>query len=307
MQMITNMENENHPINKFFKSLSYRGNENTLSDIIVAACNSSSFFKEIFLDFIFPNDCIINKCPSEIEREVSKDNGRNRFDMYFISNKGEEYVIENKIYDTKDHFSKYTKSFPNVKFGFIANYDVSNIKYENKHTWKEFFNHLKTNFSSFSEDEKILAEGILNYIQGVCGIMEERNFKLDDINDLGFFIKTLKVILEGKDFAINNQAKGSADDRLGYWVYKNDRSYWFGLYLNDVKTDAFSLWGAIYKYKTKTPPKTKYTEYYPNCNELDSKWFKLKNKYLENLSSDLGYNEKIKILKDFIKEIEYVK
>lgn len=301
------MNKTDNSIINFFSCMSYRGNENSLSDVIAAACNSSSIFKTIFLEFCFPYDSIMRKCPSEIQREVSKNSGKNRYDLYFLTNNGTEYIIENKIYDKNDHYKEYTKLFSD-HIAFIANYDVSIIQYSNKHTWKTFYNHLKKKLSLFPETERMLAEGILAYIHGVCEIMEERNFNIIELSDLGYFIRILKMLLEEMGFSINNQAKGADYNRIGFWVYKNGISYWFGIYLDVNKSDAFGIWGAIYNYKLEVNPTTKYSEYHSEYNDLCSKWFKLKKTFLNRLSSDkIGYYKKIKILKDFIDEIESIK
>ncbi len=301
------MKNSNQSVMNFFSCLSYMGNENTLSDLITAACNSSYLFKRMFLEFIFPNAFIMSKCPSDIEREVSINNEKVRFDLYFCIKDDTEYIIENKIYDSNDHFTEYTKLFPNEQIGFIANYDVSHIKYKNKHTWKEFYNYLNNNISLFSGDEKKVVKGLLEYIQGACGIMQERNFYLKDLRDLGFFIKKLGKILEEQGFSLNNRARGSSNDRVGYWVEKYNRAYWFGLYLNENKAEGYCIWGAIYNYELKTKSKNIYSEYDPKYKELDSIWFKLKNSYLDALSSKLDYDNKIEIIKGFIDEIENIK
>ena len=72
---------------KFYK-------ENDLSDITWAICRSSSFFKDSFLHFFFP-DMNIKKDIS-MEREKSEDDSRPDF---YINNGGEIYLIENKIND----------------------------------------------------------------------------------------------------------------------------------------------------------------------------------------------------------------
>lgn len=294
-------ETDNSIIN-FFSKLSSRKTENTLSDIIASACNSSFLFKKIFLDFIFPNESVIDKCPSKIEREVLDDNGKNRFDLYFEITKDKKYIIENKIYDSNDHFAEYTKLFPKSHIGFIANYDVSNIKYKNKHTWKDFYKYLNSKISLFSKDEKKMVKGILSYIQGACGIIKERTFSLNDLNDLGYFIKLLKVLLEEKHFSFINKAKGSSEERLGYWTEKNNRTYWFGIFL--AENPGFDIYGAIYDRKINDKSKKKYSDYAFESKELGSTCFKLKKNYLDNLSSKSGRDKKLKILKGFIDEIE---
>ena len=243
------MKKENNLFNTFFNYLSTRGNENYLSDVISAACNSCNQFKKLFLDFFFPNEDLMNKCPSEIEREFSIKKGKYRFDFYFTTAKGDEYIIENKIYDTNDHYNDY-KDIPFENIGFIANYDIQNIKYIHKYTWKEFYDYLRKNMEYAKGEELVLLESILSYIRGACGIMEKRDFYLNKLDDLGYIVKVLKELLKEANFEINNKAKGSNEYRIGFWSYKV-KSYWFGIYLSNDNKDGFSIWGGIYNYTIK--------------------------------------------------------
>ena len=302
------MYEPNNVINNFFYSLSTRGNENYLSDVIAAACNSSFTFKKIFLEFIFQNDNIMSKCPSEIEREFTKNNGKIRFDFYFTTTDGTEYIIENKIYDRNDHYEDYS-TIKLEHIGFIANYDVSNIKYLNKHKWQDFYNELKKALNIFSEDEKRLAESLLNYIQGVCGIMEQRKFNITDLNDLGYFIQILKEIMKEKGYSINNKAKGSSEVRIGFWGYKEPRSYWFGIYLSEDRNEGFSICGGIYNTKLQNIKSKKliYSDF-SNYNNDNSNWFKLKENYLQKLNGkSTEYSKEIEIIQNFIDEVESIK
>lgn len=302
------MVHNNSHLNVFFSYLSALGNENYLSDIIAAACNTCSAFKETFLDFIFSGEDIMTKCPSEIEREFSIKNGKCRFDLYFTTNDGTEYIIENKIYDKNDHYKEYT-SISSEHIGFIANYDVSNIKYKYKHSWKEFYLYLKKKIPYFLENDKPIIDGIFNYIQGACGIMEDRNFNLANLNDLGYVIQKLKEILKERGYAINNKAKGSSENRIGFWGYKKTRSYWFGIYFDINKTEGFALWAGIYDYELKQKKyNLQYSDYHPEFVNDSSNWFKLKNRFLNKLQvEDVPLNDKIQILNNFIDEVEIIK
>lgn len=301
------MINQTSNMNSFFSYLASRGNENYLSDIIAAACNSCFTIKKIFLEFIFPDENIMGKCPSEIEREFSDDNGKYRFDFYFTTNDGTEYIIENKIYDKNDHYKDYS-GLNSEHIGFIANYDVSTIKYKYKHTWKDFYLHLRKK-CYFSENDIPLIEGITYYIKEACGIMEDRNFNLSDLNDLGYIIQKLKEIMKEKGYEINNKAKGCTENRIGFWGYKEPRSYWFGIYLDINKTEGFAVWGGIYNYKIEQKNlKLSYSEYHSEYDNDSSNWFKLKKEFLYILQNeDVSINEKTRIIKDFINEIELIK
>ena len=301
---------EKNIFNDFFSYLSYLGNENDLSDIIAATCNTSFEFKKLFLDFFFPEKNLIAKCPAEIEREVWSDDRTLRFDWYFTTNDNEEYIIENKIYDPNDHFEEYTKVYKEDHIGFIADYNIDAVKYTHKYTWKEFYKNLENNLQFFQEEERQLIKGVLNYIKEVCGIMEKKDFKLNTLNDLGYFIQLFKNQLIDNGFEINNKAKGSSEHRIGFWTYKENRAYWFGLYFDDEGKEGFSIWGGIYDYKMK---ETKFnnlifSDYHPEDTSENCNWFKLKNEYLNKLSDEsIEYTKKLKILEGFILEIESIK
>ena len=297
------MKKENHVFFDYFSYLAYRGNENFLSDIIAAACNSCVTFKQLFLDFFFPQEDLMDKCPSEIEREVCSEDETLRFDWYFTTNDEKEYIIENKLYDRNDHFNEYTKVYEENQIGFIANYDVSQIKYSHKHTWKSFYEYIKSNLDLFKGEELLLIESILNYIKGACDFMEERKFDLKKLKDLGYFVKLLKEILKDKGFELNNKAKGSTDERIGFWTYKQKRSYWFGLYLRDEGNTGYSIWGAIYNYQIKQNnfKNLQLADYHEEDKSENCRWFKLKIEKLNKLSEDTS------ILKNFIDEVESIK
>ncbi|SEQ49642.1 hypothetical protein SAMN04487977_1055 [Treponema bryantii] len=300
----------NNIYNDFFLSLSRLGNENALSDIIAATCNSSWNFKALFLNFFFPNENLISKCTSDIEREVSSEDGSMRFDLYFTTNDKQEYIIENKIYDPHDHYDEYTKIYNKNHIGFIANYNVSKIKYSHKKTWNDFYSYLIKQEDKFEENEKDLINGVAKYIKEVCGLMEDRNFYLSSTQDLGYFVKVLKKVLIKNDFEINNKAKGSNENRIGFWCIKENRSYWYGIYLTDEENDGFSIWAGIYNYKiiNKTTIKQNCAEYHENDTSENCKWFKLKQTYVNDLSSqNFSYEKKFEILKKFIVEVEEVK
>ena len=297
------MKTKNHVFFDYFSYLSYRGNENSLSDIIAAACNSCSKFKNLFLEFFFPKEGLMNKCPSDIEREVCSEDETLRFDWYFTTNDEKEYIIENKIYDRNDHFTAYTQVYNEKQIGFIANYDISQIQYSHKHTWKNFYGYIKKNLKLFTGEELLLIESILNYIKGACDFMEERKFDLKKLKDLGYFINLLKEILKDKGFEINNKAKGSTDERIGFWTYKNNRSYWFGLYLHDEGNAGYSFWGAIFDYeiKQKNFNNLKLADYHEEDKSENCRWFKLKIAQLNKVSEDIS------IVRDFIDEVENIK
>lgn len=299
------MNIKNDSINEFFSSLSKRGNENYLSDIIATGCNVSFTFKKIFLEFMFPNDNIMKKCPSEIEREVSVTKGRYRFDLYFTTSDNLEYVIENKIYDKNDHYKEYSKIINPTNLGIIVNYEITDdIKYKNKHTWKEFYNHVREINTSFSPNEKYIIEGLMNYIKGTCNIMNKRNFKLNNLRDLGYIISILKEILDAEGFEIISKAKGSSERRIGFWVYKKTRTFWFGISLNEET--GFSFNGGLYNYNlnNKHHNNLKYSNLNSTKKDDNCLWFELKQDNINKLcNNSLDYDKKYTLIKNFINEI----
>ena len=301
---------EKNVFNDFFSFLSYLGIENALSDIIAATCNTSNEFKRIFLDFFFPGENLISRCSTEIEREVTSEDGKQRYDFFFSTNDNEVFIIENKIYDSHDHFKEYTTVFQEDHIGFIANYPIDKIRYSHKHTWEEFYKTLKSNKHNFHETELILINGVINYIREACCIMEQKDFSLNSLNDLGYFIQVLKKILLENGFEINNKAKGASEIRIGFWTYKNSRSYWFGIYLTKDKNDKFSIWSGLYKEKINQAilDTLKFVDYRSEFDDDCSSWFKLKSEYLNDMSNTtISYEKKCEILKDFVCEIGKIK
>ena len=139
--------------------------------------------------------------------------------------------------------------------------------------------------------------------------MEQRKFNITDLNDLGYFIQILKEIMKEKGYSINNKTKGSSEVRIGFWGYKEPRSYWFGIYLSEDRNEGFSIWGGIYNTKLKNIKSKKliYSDF-SNYNNDNSNWFKLKENYLQKLNGkSTEYSKEIEIIQNFIDEVESIK
>ena len=176
-------------IKLLFENLSERlYNENDLSDITWAMCYTSSAFKEAFLKFFF-EDMEISE-DIEINREVSKDDDRVDF---LINNKGETFLIENKINDKISHFGKYDKTYKVTpeRFGYIANYPISQEKPYQIRTWEDFYKKLKT--TKCDDDiEQSLIEGYREYLKKVCNIIDfEKPMNIEGIYSLYELIEIL--------------------------------------------------------------------------------------------------------------------
>ena len=188
-------------------------NENDLSDIIWAMCNTSPKFKEVFLSFFFPE--IVISPDVEIEREVSKDDSRPDF---IIHNNGDIYLIENKINDRNHHFGQYDKAFSvePEKFGYIANYVIPQPE-KDKHyqirTWEEFYFLLGKGITE-NEQEQYLIDGFRLYLKNVCSIIEfNKPMNIEGIFSLYQFMEVLIKLCKREE------------DNFVLDVYNQDRMY----------------------------------------------------------------------------------
>lgn len=299
-------------IELFFEQLASYYKENNLSDIILYICNCSITFRNFFLQFIFPE---LKELPNiiEIEREYSSSDKSARVDFKFIVN-DEIYLIENKIYDSIHHFEKYLKSYPNCNIGYIANYDVSQLNiYENRNNWDEFYKKAVSELvpKIDNQEEKILLNGFLKYLKGVCNIMEKRDFIPNLTCDLYYLNQLFNelITMHGENgLIINNMARGCCDYRSGkYYQYKKGKlfhEYWFGIYTADFShniminaigrniNDFNIIDGEYYK-----------KPYY----EKNSVWFELKSYLFKQLNdSTIHHKKKHEIIVNFFHEVMHI-
>lgn len=151
-------------VNQFFENIAdYYWHENDLSNITVALCNASKYFREKFLHFFFPELEIEEVL--EINREIWDSNGKNsRVDIHITMKSEEKYIIEVKINDRNHHFGQYEESFGvSIKrFGYITNYYCSEgilLGYDVK-TWSQFYDAL-----SHSDNLDSLSKSYLSYLK----------------------------------------------------------------------------------------------------------------------------------------------
>ncbi len=191
--------NHKQMIEEFFESLASRKyNENDLSDVTLALCQSSPMFKVVFLKFFFPDMEISEDVV--IERELSKDDSRVDF---AIDNGGEKYIIENKINDQHQHFGDYDKTFgvKPEKFGYIANYVLYQPK--DKHyqlrTWEGFYEHLEAVHAD-NDEEQSLIDGYRAYLKSVCNIIDfKKPMNIEGIYSLYELIETLTKLCKREE------------------------------------------------------------------------------------------------------------
>ena len=167
----------------FFQSLAERKkNENDLSDVTYALCQSDEVFKQFFLDFFFGDGKIdIHKEKVEIVREQSYDEGRPDFTV----NVGNDtYLIEVKIWDSNHHFDQYRsilekKNEATGHLGYIANYTIKDddlseldknalkVVCDNGRTvktWKQLVSRLEK-YQSFND---AVIKSYLSFVRNVC-------------------------------------------------------------------------------------------------------------------------------------------
>lgn len=172
MQKIDKNPTTKSDMQLFFEELAeYYWHENDLSNITVALCKSSPFFKEQFLRFFFPS--LNLKDIEDIRREVWDSRGLGcRVDIHILMKSGELYIIEVKINDKNHHFDTYQEAYivDRHHFGYITNYYC----YEGKElgvdikTWEDFYDHLsETNKHPKFDD---LSAAFLAYLGKVCEI-----------------------------------------------------------------------------------------------------------------------------------------
>lgn len=202
-------------------------NENDLSDVTYALCNSNKDFQNLFLNFCFDETIDTD----DITREFAVADSRP--DFYFHDNKTKkECVLEVKIYDRNQHFEQYEKQFPNAKYAFIANYQFENIEKWKIKTWKGFYNHLLN--SEIKTDPVI--SGYLRYLKSVTNILEFKKMNLKECSSLPTLLENLKAILiQEYNFSEYNSTKSFSMYYYGQFFMKKDLYFWIGIYLHDNK------------------------------------------------------------------------
>lgn len=139
---MNNIEQPN--VDKFFLELGeYYKRENDLSNVTVALCNSSEWFRNKFLRFFF--DSISLDDVMSIRREIwDADGAGSRVDIYVAMKTIDDYIIEVKIYD-RNHHPEYLDRFlvkSSEHFGYITNYYCPREFDAIFKTWAEFYDEL---------------------------------------------------------------------------------------------------------------------------------------------------------------------
>jgi len=183
IEKITKLAMDNKTVT-LFQNLAVRlRNENDLSDVTWAMCQTSSEFMKVFLTFIFGADKIMFDSPiTDFMREYSI--GNIRPDFYF-KYKGKKYIIEVKIYDEGHHFVDYQKHFNVNRIGYIANYNMKSPTGFDVKTWEGFYNHLIKH--NWDEEYKIIIDAYCEYLKSVCNIIKIDHMKFENLKSLNDF------------------------------------------------------------------------------------------------------------------------
>jgi len=291
----------------FFSKLSERKwNENDLSDVTWALCETNKKFKKLFLDFCFN----IDTPEMEIfKRETQSHDSRP--DFYGLDIEKKEWILEIKINDKKNlHFEQYRNEFPNAECAFIANYDATSLCNKNLKfsitTWKDFIEYLSKNVY---DDPLII--GYIKYLKKLIGFLEVKNMNLNNVNSLPDFNVILEKVIHEfseKKLEFNNYKNSFSEEKFGRYVdYKNKKgkiiSFWIGIYFCNPENKYSCLCLEIKKENIKNHLKEG-EYYYPPELDNEEAYFSVKDNSWDILFSKKPEIEKQKeIIYNFINEI----
>lgn len=306
----------------FFGKLSERlYDENHLSDVTWALCESHQEFKKVFLSFFFEefeNDD--NVSDIVLKREFKKYDSRP--DLYFSYN-GNNYVIEVKLDDKDDHIQQYRRDFDNPKFGWIA-------KYEKKHkdvktrTWEDFYFFLEE-IGKFNPPLKELTLGYQKYLKNICSIIKIKKMNLQNLLSLYHFNHTIEKVIQEpiENVIIKKGKKYFSEESSGRYfnIYKTKKikiQPWFGIYYNDIALDEYqdgvcicvelykgnckAIWDKISK--ITIPEGDYHSETYKWEVERESYYyFEMKEDYLKKFNEEGNEKTQKQMLQNFFNEV----
>ncbi len=307
-------------INTFFLRISDRFyKENDISDITWAIIESSNLFKNFFMKF-FWQDFTLDSKNFKATREFSKYGSRPDF---FIENGNDKFIIEVKKYDRNYHFDQYKKDFPDCKFAFISIYKPPYQESIVTKTWKEFISYLENRIKYIPDEtnEKEIIKGYINYIKGVCEIMEYKKLNFSNVKTIFYFLKLIEreilVSDEELEFSVDKKSKGFTEDKVGYYFYASKKGgeklilCWFGYFFgwsdNAIYIEVIEWNKEIIKLfeNNNLNSDFKYSENPLIDNTYNNSiWFRLKEEYNKLFHQDNSTVEnQIEILKSFVKEV----
>ncbi len=313
--------------NNFLYNLSYRKqNENDLSDITWAMCETSEKFKELFLKFFFDfqeEDFLKNIVT--FEREKSQGNSRPDFYIEYLKKREKLiYLIEVKIYDRNHHFEQYVKTFKlkdnKNRLGYITNYPHKEDGFIIK-TWEEFYDFIKEKLPQ-NEEEKKLWLGYLEYLKSVCSIIKiTKKMDLTGFYSLYLFTEALKKVLNNNENKISTEfyKTTTKTTNIGHYfkikypdIYNiKDTWAWIGIYFNReqplicLSFDSGENWGKpVYDILNENFTRIKNSEFSESPYYEEGRiWFEMtREKHLEFQKLQTP-EEQMDILKKFINDV----
>jgi len=196
----------------FFKQLSlYYYNENDLSNMTCALCNSSMWFRERFIHFFFPQ---INVDDIEsIKREVGDEKDmHSRVDLFIkMKNDSKPWLIEVKIYDQSHHFGQYEAAYgvEKERLGYITNYvckEGLDQGYDVK-TWDAWIKTLEQSLTDDLPTETLgLCQGYIEYVNKVCGLGNFITSLVFDEESDKYFTEMLRQTLDNDGRCVKTKA-----------------------------------------------------------------------------------------------------
>ena len=250
---------------RFFRELASRmNNENDLSDIVYALCESNLQFKQFFLNYFFL-DCHLSAIEASIQREVQYDDG-SRPD-FVIRCPNRTFFVENKIWDRSHHFSQYAKTLSDQEgtdassLAYITNYAIipESLSKEDRyifemiktrvHTWENFRKELEKLGDDPVEQSWATGEdiqGFIEFCRRVCPSFEVEKvdsfiFHSSDFRFVRDFYTSLEtalyapLVLAGKTVKLAKYSRGKF----------NNPGDWFGVYFSvaDLLNENEMIWG----------------------------------------------------------------
>lgn len=286
--------------------------ENDISDITYTLLCADDDFKKVFLNTIFEG--IKTEDILYIQRELPEEDSRPDFIMETSNDK---YLIEVKKWDRNHHFEQYKNTFPNYNRAYITNYELGDekIKYKNDYiffTWKEIYENLsKIN----SKKENKVVAGYLKYLKNVCGFMEIKDMRFDNLNNLAQFnIFVNEIIISPHENLIcspyNTKYNFSSTYSGSYFSLKTKTGEkviypWFGVeYSEDTKIQVImefdTGWCSILKAQKEKIYTAINNKNNTNC-KIDNNgiYVTLKDDYFKKLQNENDVDKQKEILKSF--------
>jgi hypothetical protein len=300
-------------LDRFFEALAMKFcKEQKLSDLIWTMCSTNELFRNIFLEFCFEKNVCVE---GEIIREFNK-NGSIP-DFYFKDINGDEYIIENKIYDHGDHFEQYINEFPTATRAFIANYTEGQHKGWFIKNWKDFIKHLENKISTKNSniEEFELIQSFVLYLKSVTYYQEAKTMNFSNLSSLRYFYDIISELIEQMGFQNYNVPSAINSDYYGkhfYYPNKNEENVyiWLGLFIPEpsgvyIEFRKFEDENWCPKTEQNKIKKLTSGKYYDNTSIEDhGLYIHLKDEYYEKLcDNNINVNVQKDIIKCFLVEI----